>query len=263
MGKLPAIQFYPADWRKDPGVQSLSFHDRGVWFEILCLMHESEQRGTLLLNGKPMPQDALGRLLGLSKASLSKTLATLLDLGVMSQDEATGTFYNRRMTRDEKLRQVRQEVGRLGGNPNLVNQKSTKAEIPPKQKPTPSSSSSVPSSTSVKEERPAKKQRDERIDHPAIAAFREVKGAYPNKDVWDLVIKTVGDAPDIPRMRECWVAWRAKDYKPNNLAWLVDWYVNGIQAHGRNGTGKPSNVDIGMATLNRKQEQEARGNQDA
>ena len=49
--KLPAMQFYPGDWRKDIGVQSLSFHDRGVWFEMLMLMHGSERRGVLVLNG--------------------------------------------------------------------------------------------------------------------------------------------------------------------------------------------------------------------
>ena len=32
--KIPAFQFYPADWRKDPGVQSLSYNDRGIWIEI-------------------------------------------------------------------------------------------------------------------------------------------------------------------------------------------------------------------------------------
>lgn len=153
--KLPAIQFYPADWRKDPGVQSLSYHDRGVWFEILCLMHESEQRGMLLLNGKPMPPDALGRLLGLSKVSLARTLTTLLDLGVMSRDDA-GTFFNRRMTRDERLRQVRQEAGKLGGNPVLVNrapkQTSTKPVGEDNQSPTPSVSSSSSLSTSKAEE---------------------------------------------------------------------------------------------------------------
>lgn len=149
--KLPAIQFYPADWRKDPGVQSLSYHDRGVWFEILCLMHESEQRGMLLLNGKSMPPDALGRLLGLNKASLARTLATLLDLGVMSRDDS-GTLFNRRMTRDERLRQVRQEAGKLGGNPALVKQTPTKSEREDNQKPTPSASSSSSPSTSKAEE---------------------------------------------------------------------------------------------------------------
>lgn len=140
MSKLPAIQFYVGDWKKDSGVQSLSYHDRGVWFEILCLMHESDQRGKLLLNGKKMPEDALARVLGLDNQSLTTTLTTLLTYGVTSVCEETGALCSRRMIRDEKLRQIRKEAGSKGGNPILVNQKSTTGV---KQNPTPSSSSSV------------------------------------------------------------------------------------------------------------------------
>lgn len=153
MGKLPAFQFYPADWRKDPGVQSLSFHDRGIWFEILCLMHESEQRGRLLLNGKAMPDEALARLLGLDKQILTKTLTTLLEYGVASRDN-DGALMNRRMVRDENLRVIRQTVGKLGGNPALLKQNQTtednqKPTTRLKQKSTPSSASSSASSTAV------------------------------------------------------------------------------------------------------------------
>lgn len=150
MHKLPAFQFYPADWRKDPSVQALSFFDRGVWFEILCLMHESEQRGKLLLNGKPMPDEALARLLGLDKQILTKTISVLLDYGVASRDEQ-GALINRRMVRDENLRQIRIESGKKGGNPNLVNQNSTKTKNQVNQNSTPSSSSS--SSTSNTKEK--------------------------------------------------------------------------------------------------------------
>ena len=120
MSKLPAFQFYPGDWRKDPGVQALSYHDRGIWFEILCLMHESEQRGKLLLNGKPVPNEALARLLGLDKQILTKTLSTLLEYGVCTRDPATNALMNRRMVRDEELRKIRQESGKKGGNPTLT-----------------------------------------------------------------------------------------------------------------------------------------------
>jgi hypothetical protein len=143
MSKLPAIQFYPGDWRKDPGVQSLSFHDRGVWFEILLLMHESAERGKLLLNGNKMPDDALARLLGLDKQNLTTTLTTLLDYGVASLCETTGAIICRRMIRDEDLRQVRKTAGKLGGNPLLLKQKPTTKV---KQKPTPSTSSSTSTS---------------------------------------------------------------------------------------------------------------------
>lgn len=142
--KLPAFQFYPADWRKDPGVQALSFHDRGVWFEILCLMHECSQRGKLLLNGQPMPEDALARLLGLDKQILTKTLTTLLAFGVASTDGETGALVSRRMVRDEEIRVIRQKAGRMGGNPGLLNQKFNQNQTALlKQNQTPSSSSST------------------------------------------------------------------------------------------------------------------------
>jgi uncharacterized phage protein (TIGR02220 family) len=123
--KLPSFQFYPGDWRKDPGVQSLTYQDRGVWFEILCMMHESEQRGRLLLNGSALPDDALARLLGLDRQVLSNTLSTLLARGVASRDPATGALLNRRMVRDEEIRKIRRKCGKLGGNPKLLIQKTT------------------------------------------------------------------------------------------------------------------------------------------
>lgn len=150
MSKLPAIQFYPNDWRSDVGVQSLSYHDRGVWLEILCLMHGSAQRGKLLLNGKPMPTEVLARLLGLDKQKLEQTISNLLSFGVASIDDETGALMNRRMVKDEEIRQIRKKAGKKGGNPFLLNQNSTKAptktqpngDFNDKQNPTPSSSSS-------------------------------------------------------------------------------------------------------------------------
>lgn len=141
--KLPAFQFYPGDWRKDIGVQSLSYHDRGVWWEMLCLMHESENRGLLILNGRPMSDEVLARTLGLDKQILTTTITTLLELGVASKDEPTGALMCRRMVRDENLRQIRTEAGKKGGNPVLLNQKPTTGV---KQSSTPSSSVSSSSS---------------------------------------------------------------------------------------------------------------------
>ncbi len=146
-GKLPAFQFYPSDWRSDPGIQALSFEDRGIWFEILCLMHESPKRGILLLpNGTPMSSVSLGRILGIPTPKIVKALDRIAGVGVSDRDPESGALVNRRMVRDEHIRQVRTEAGRLGGNPDLLKQKPSKiepkVETDDKQKPTPSSSSS-------------------------------------------------------------------------------------------------------------------------
>ena len=103
-------------------------------------MHESDQRGKLMLNGKPVPEDALARILGLDKQILTTSLNQILTLGVGSVCEDTGALVCRRMVRDENIRKVRQNCGKLGGNPALLNQNSTTGV---KQKPTPSSSSSA------------------------------------------------------------------------------------------------------------------------
>lgn len=145
--KMPAFQFYPADWRKDPGVGALSRHDRSVWFDMLCIMHESDERGVLLLAGRPVPEDALARMLNLDNQTFNQTLTNILTYGVASRRESDGAIYSRRMVKDEKLCQTRREAGQKGGNPNLVNQKAKqKPTTRDNQKPTPSSSTSSSSS---------------------------------------------------------------------------------------------------------------------
>lgn len=123
--KLPHLQFYVGDWRKAVDVQSHTFHDRGVWFELLCFMHESEQRGKLIVNGRALDDESICRMLGLDKQVGCKTIQALLDSGVASRDPETGALMCRRMVRDEQLRKVRAESGKKGGNPALLKQKPT------------------------------------------------------------------------------------------------------------------------------------------
>jgi len=141
--KMPALQFYPGDWRKDLAVRSLGYFDRGVWFEMLCLMHESEERGVLVLNGLPMDDEGIAHLLGMDIQTFNQTLSKLLSYGAARRRESDNAIFSKRMVQDEVLCQKRREAGKLGGNPILLKQKSTTKD---KQKPTPSSSSSSSSS---------------------------------------------------------------------------------------------------------------------
>ena len=119
MGKQPSFQFYPGDWKRDAGVQSLSFEERGVWFEMMLLMFESAERGKLVFgSGTPMPEDAVARSLGLDRQRYVQILRKLLDYGVASKDEKTGIIYCRRMVRDAELSKKRAEDRKLGGKTN-------------------------------------------------------------------------------------------------------------------------------------------------
>lgn len=45
--KRPSLQFYPADWRNNAKLRRASFHDRGVWLDVMCLMHDNDDYGLL------------------------------------------------------------------------------------------------------------------------------------------------------------------------------------------------------------------------
>ena len=196
MNKQPAFQFYPGDWRKDPGVQALDYEYRGIWLEILLLMHESEERGKLLLNGNPMPDEALARLLGLDKQKVNQAITTLLEYGVASRCPETGALMNRRMYRDEQIRQKRRQAGQKGGNPNLVNQKSSnidnqKVNQSIKQKPTPSSSSSSSSSNKKESESVARARDSDPPDSVAKYAAKRPNGiaAFQDEQTEEVYLK--------------------------------------------------------------------------
>lgn len=146
MAKRPAFQFYPADWRKDTALQGCSLLARGLWHEMLCLMHECEPYGHLSVNGKPMKPSQIARLVGITEKEYGRLLEELFDAGVPSRTE-DGCIYSRRMVRDEHIRNVRAEAGKKGGNPDLlakkVKQKDKQTDNQQSnQDPTPSSSSS-------------------------------------------------------------------------------------------------------------------------
>ena len=94
--KLPAIQFYPGDWHKDQGVQALDLAQRGAWFELLLMMHDSDERGVLLVNGQPMPDAVIARRLGLDNQNANQILTILLTYGVVSRRESDGALFCRR-----------------------------------------------------------------------------------------------------------------------------------------------------------------------
>ncbi len=104
-----------------------------------------------------MMSTSIARILGIPLPKLVKILDRISLCGVSSREDETAALMNRRMVKDEHLRQVRAESGRLGGNPNLIKQndkqKTTLPDNTDKQIPTPSSSPSSSSSISSSEEK--------------------------------------------------------------------------------------------------------------
>ena len=112
------MKFYPADWRSDPSLRVCSLAARGLWMEMLAIMHDASPRGSLLLNDKQVSPRQLAALAGSSSDEVSTALDELRDAGVFSVD-AGGTVYSRRIRRDDAKAAIDKKNGATGGNPRL------------------------------------------------------------------------------------------------------------------------------------------------
>ncbi len=112
--KTPAFQFYTGDWMKDPALRSCGPMARGVWVDLLCLMHDGDERGVLSINGKPVSLEQIARMTGATLAEIRKAMVELENAGVFSRNEA-GAILSRRMVRDTELLEIRRQGGHLGG----------------------------------------------------------------------------------------------------------------------------------------------------
>jgi hypothetical protein len=116
--RRPWMKFYPSDWRADPALRMCSIGARGLWAEMLCLMHEAEPYGSLLVNGQRITEKQLASLACVSNKEAAEFIVELECSGVFSRD-SDGTIYSRRMRRDLEKEQKDQENGKAGGNPAL------------------------------------------------------------------------------------------------------------------------------------------------
>jgi hypothetical protein len=113
VSKRPAFQFYPGDWRTDPGLRLCSLLARGLWIEMMAIMHEGEPYGHLTAQGRPLSDDMLARLVGESAATVRRAMKDLEANGVFSRTD-DGIIFSRRMVRDEEIRDARASGGSLG-----------------------------------------------------------------------------------------------------------------------------------------------------
>ena len=109
MGKLPYIQFYPADWLQD--TMPLSLAAKGAWINILCAQWRSQSRGALTL-----PLTGWARQIGASVEQTKAAISELVDMHIcdcpshenvslVTDHNEKITLVNRRMVREEKARE--------------------------------------------------------------------------------------------------------------------------------------------------------------
>lgn len=115
MSAHPWLKFYPRDWRGDQALRAVSIAARGLWIEMLCIMHEASPYGHLILAGRAVSNDVLARVAGLGADECGALLAELESAGVLSRTRK-GVIYSRRMVKDHsRAEKGRKSVKLRGG----------------------------------------------------------------------------------------------------------------------------------------------------
>jgi len=114
MPRLPSFQFYPADWLADKNLRRCGAVARGCWIDLLCIMHQTEERGVLIENGVPWTREEAVESIGGGDAKFGFDILT--KKGVLKQRD-DGAYYSSRMVRDEEIRQNHAKAGKNGGRP--------------------------------------------------------------------------------------------------------------------------------------------------
>lgn len=161
----PSFQFYPKDWRNNANLGRCSFAARGVWVDVMCVLHDSDEYGVVrwplreLANSAKVPINHLrelvdkGVLKGIDKGECEPFIYVPRS-GRRDGNPVTliptqpgPVWYSSRMVKDEYVRGIRGEGTRFGDPDQPSPNASPK---PPLSDGAPSSSSSS-SSTAVEE----------------------------------------------------------------------------------------------------------------
>lgn len=210
--KRPAFQFYPGDWLQDAALRVVSVGARGLWMEMICLMHQGSDYGYLKVNHKVILPANLARMCGATLLEVEGWLVELSEAGVYSIDDA-GCIFSRRMIRDEEIREARAAGGKKGGNPKLMgankvnNKVDSKVNLKPNLPPTPSSSSSSSNTTS---------QPDASARNPE--KFQMRVGWQPSDHLPDMA-KQAGVAVTAAKLAEFTAHWLTQPHQRTQAEW--------------------------------------------
>ena len=106
----PSFQFYPDDWMNDLGLRGCSPATRGIWADVLCMMHQGIPYGHLADAAGAIPVKNAAIRCGVSLKTFMSAMAELESHQVFSRTDE-GIVFSRRMVRDEHNRNVRGKGG--------------------------------------------------------------------------------------------------------------------------------------------------------
>lgn len=117
----PYIPLYVQDYLTDEKLNMCSLESQGVFIKIMCILHKSNEYGTILLKQKDKQNQStclnfaykFAKLLPIQVDILKVAITELVDEGVLEIDG--DVLMQKRMVHDNKISLIRSKVGKKGG----------------------------------------------------------------------------------------------------------------------------------------------------
>lgn len=118
----PYLPLYVQDFLTDEKLNECSAESTGVYIRLMCIMHKSEEYGTILLKqkDKQTPEQILNfakklaRQMPYDELTICRALQELFDEGVVSIKG--DKLFQKRMVKDSKLSDIRAKAGKKGNS---------------------------------------------------------------------------------------------------------------------------------------------------
>ncbi len=241
--KRPSFQFYPADWQANSNLRRCSHEEKGIWLDVLCLLHDQEEYGICRWSLKEIAQ-AIGctsaKLSGLITKGVLKGADTSQDVDELvyvprsgRKDGAPVTligkqkgplWYSSRMVVDEYKRVVRAESGATPKDaPNLPPKLSPKGGIgaTPLASPDPAPSRARASSSSSSTSSPTGIDQNQ---NPSVLTDDGGDRKKPNPAPKPELITKRGRKLAGKKLMAFELFWTAFDYKKDRAAAADAWF---------------------------------------
>jgi len=123
----PYIKFFPKDWLSDDKLNECCANSHGVFISLMCLMHQSQEYGVILLKQK-YKQSTKQTLnfayqfenkMPFPVEDIERGLEELINEDVIQLNGSR--LSQKRMVKDVKLSDVRSEAGKVGGKSSVKN----------------------------------------------------------------------------------------------------------------------------------------------
>ena len=124
----PYIKFFPKDWLSDDKLKECCAESHGVYINLMCIMHQSQEYGVILLkqkhkqNSKQIQNFAkqLAKQLPFDVAEIERGITELVEEGVLQIED--DRLSQKRMIKDAYLSDVRASAGSEGGKNKVKNE---------------------------------------------------------------------------------------------------------------------------------------------